>query len=197
MVGGACQGMPSPERSARPTEAGLRSASGPRSPRCENLRDARGAPWPLGPPDVRRLACPATRQLNSDQLTRMKAPAEPASELRLASAKPGLRSGAAGVQPGGGDLLGTTAGLSDEAQTAEELSGRVARTGRSRAGRGRTRSRASGSPGAEGYLGKASRRPPSTVRIQPVVFAERGETKKATASATSPGRILVFKRLRF
>src|SRR3990167_6407324 len=41
------------------------------------------------------------------------------------------------------------------------------------------------SPGGGVHRGKASRTPPSTVTIQPLVFAERFDTKKHTASATS------------
>ena len=46
------------------------------------------------------------------------------------------------------------------------------------------------------YRGKASRRPPSTGRIDPVVLAERSEAKNKTASATSSGRILDLRRFR-
>ncbi len=39
--------------------------------------------------------------------------------------------------------------------------------------------------------------PPSTVRVHPVVRDERLEAKKSTASATSSGRTLTFKAVRW
>jgi len=46
------------------------------------------------------------------------------------------------------------------------------------------------------HLGKASFTPPSTGRMAPVVFEERSDAKKRTASATSWGRIRVLSRFR-
>ena len=52
-----------------------------------------------------------------------------------------------------------------------------------------------GAPGA--HRGKASRTPPSTVSVQPVVLPARSEARNSTASATSSGRTETPSRLRF
>ena len=81
MVGGAWLGGCSTGRLRRPPCAAALGGTA-RSPRCENLRDARGAPWSLAGHNARSATPLATRQLGPARRRPLSHPSPPASVCR-------------------------------------------------------------------------------------------------------------------